>query len=617
MANQRWLPGRDEATSPLPATLEEAAAMSLRLRGDVSNIISQHSAAEIEAIESDAAFSPLSSRLHQMFPTLSTREVDRARAFGSEARWSAGEELFRMGHPSPGLIIILKGLVRVSRGDAIGRVHRVIEQHAGHFLGEIAQLFGHPCLGDGVAIEDTEGIVIAPAELRSLLVTEAEIGEKITRALIIRRAGLIENGSGPVLVGDTADARMISLQRLLQRNAYPHTVIDARLDPITVGLLERISASKADFPIVICPDGTVLRAPDENQVATRLGWLPRFDEESVYDVLIVGAGPAGLAAAVYAASEGLSVAIFDSRGPGGQASASARIENYLGFPTGITGQALTGRAFVQAQKFGVHISIPSQVDYLHCDRTPIAIELGDKTIVKGHTMVIASGATYRRPDLQDLDRFIGRGVFYGTSPVEAKLCKGADVVVIGGGNSAGQGVVFLASHANHVHLLVRSGGLEKSMSRYLIDRIRRLPNVTLHVETEVTCLGGDEVGLRTVSCRSRNGNISFEVKHLFMFTGAVPNTDWLKGCGVTTDDKGFVLTGSRAHRRLDDNDQILETSVEGVFAIGDVRAGSTKRVAAGVGEGAAVVSQIHTVLHERQQLALNAEPPSARGVGSG
>lgn len=609
----------DDRTAPCTdptMTLDEVEPLSRRYLIDASNVISQHSAAEIEAIEADAAFSPLSSRLHQMLPSLSAREVERTRAFGSVSKWKAGETLFTMGYPSPGLIVILNGLVRVSRRDAIGRVHRVVDQHAGHFLGEIAQLFGHPCLGDGHAIEDTEGIVIAPADLRNLLVTEAEIGEKIMRALIIRRAALIENGSGPVLVGDTADVRMITLQRLLRRNAYPHTVIDARDDPETVRLLERISASKADFPIMVCPDGTVLRAPDENHVAAQLGWLPEFDADHTYDLVIVGAGPAGLAAAVYAASEGLSVTIFDSRGPGGQASASARIENYLGFPTGVSGQALTGRAFIQAQKFGVHISIPSKAQVLHCECTPIEVELEDHRAIKAHAVVIASGAAYRKPDIEGLERFIGRGVFFGTSPIEAKLCKGLDVVIVGGGNSAGQGVVFLASHAKQVHLLIRAQGLEASMSRYLIDRIARLPNVTLHVQTEITSLSGDDSGLARIDCLKVGDALSFAVKHLFLFTGAVPNTEWLTGCNVTTDEKGFVLTGSRAHRRLDDTDRTLETSVPGVFAIGDVRSGSTKRVAAGVGEGAAVVSQIHGVLQERRQLALGGAAPT-RGVGLG
>ncbi|TDY21981.1 thioredoxin reductase (NADPH) [Paraburkholderia sp. BL6665CI2N2] len=610
--------GSDGETMTIIGTRTASNAAELltkRHLGDASNVVLRHSAAEIEAIESDAAFSPLSCRIHQMFPSLSAREVSRMRPFGTETRWKAGEMLFSMGFPSPGLIVILAGLVRVSRRDAIGKVHRVVEQHAGHFLGEIAQLYGHPALGDGLAVEDTEGIVISSANLRNLLVTEAELGEKIMRSLILRRVGLIENGSGPVLVGDTTDARMVSLQGLLQRNAYPHTVIDARNDPETVELLERISASKADFPIVICLDGTILRSPDENLVAAHLGWLPEFDPSHTYDVAIVGAGPAGLASAVYAASEGLAVVIFDSRGPGGQASASARIENYLGFPTGISGQALTGRAFVQAQKFGVDLCIPTQIKALRCDRTPIEVQLADGKTVSAHTVVIASGAAYRKPEIEGLERYIGRGVFFGTSPVEAKLCKGLEVVIVGGGNSAGQGVVYLASHANHVHLLVRARGLESTMSRYLIDRIARLPNVTLHTSTEITSLDGDDGGLSKVNCKAPNGSFSFDIRHLFLFTGAVPNTEWLKGCNVTTDEKGFVLTGSRAHQRQDEGDKTLETSVPGVFAIGDVRSGSTKRVAAAVGEGAAVVGQIHEVLLERQQLTLDKQSAELQTIG--
>ncbi|MBN3762117.1 FAD-dependent oxidoreductase [Burkholderia sp. Ac-20365] len=594
----------DATDDPQARLADSARSLFGRYRlGDAANIVSHHSAEEIDSIESDAAFSPLSSRIHQMFPSLSAREIERMRPFAFEATWKAGEAVFTMGKPSPGLIVILSGLVRVARRDAVGKLHRVTEQHAGHFLGEIAQLYGHPCLGDGHALEDTTGLVVQPARLRNLLVAEAELGEKLMRALILRRVGLIESGSGPVLVGDTTDANMISLQGLLRRNAYPYTLIDANNEPETVALLERISACKADFPIVICPDGTVLRAPDENLVAAHLGWLPEFDPLHVYDVVIVGAGPAGLASAVYAASEGLSVAVFDSRGPGGQASASARIENYLGFPTGISGQALTGRAFVQAQKFGVHISIPTRVRALHCDRTPIEIELDDGRRIASHTVVIASGAAYRKPAIEGLERLTGHGVFFGSSPVEAKLCRALDVVLVGGGNSAGQGVVYLASQANHVHLLVRGDGLESSMSRYLIDRIARLPNITLHRRTEVVSLAGDDSGLTAVHCKSPQGAVSFDVKHLFLFTGADPNTDWLKGCNVETDDKGFIRTGSSVHDGYEDVDLTLETSVPGVFAIGDVRSGSTKRVAAAVGEGAAVVGQIHGVLRERQRLA--------------
>lgn len=469
----------------------------------------------VNPIGPDAAASVLSSRQEQMFPTLPQREIERTRVFGKEMRWAAGDVMFSMGHASPGLVIMLEGHVRVVRRDAVGRIHRVFEYHVGQFLGEIAQLFGHPALGDGLVVEDTTAIVIDSSDLRRLLVMEAELGEKIMRALILRRVGLIERGSGPVLIGDSTDARVIALQDLFRRNSYPYSLVDARDDPETVTLLQRVSATAADFPIVICPDGTVLRAPDENRVASSLGWLPDFDPSHIYDVAIVGAGPAGLAAAVYAASEGLSVAIFDSWGPGGQAGTSARIENYLGFPAGISGQALTGRAYVQAQKFGVHISIPTRIKLLRCDCMPLEVELEDGKCVASHTVVIASGAAYVRPSIAGLERLTGRGVFFGTSPVEAKLCRGLEVVVVGGGNSAGQGVVYLASHAGHLHLVIRGKSLDEHMSQYLIDRISRLPNVTLHTGTEVVSLTDDDAVLSHVGCKGPNGPLSFAVRHLF------------------------------------------------------------------------------------------------------
>jgi thioredoxin reductase (NADPH) len=322
--------------------------------------------------------------------------------------------------------------------------------------------------------------------------------------------------------------------------------------------------------------------------------LPELDASLIYDVAIVGAGPAGLATAVYAASEGLSVIVLDSRAPGGQAGASARIENYLGFPTGITGQALAGRAFVQAQKFGAHVAIPVKVKALHCEESPHRLELKCGGSVKARTIVIASGAVYRRPAIEGLERFDGRGVYYWASPVEAKLCKREEIVLVGGGNSAGQAIVYLATHAAKVHVLIRRSGFEATMSRYLIDRIRSLPNVFVHPHTEIGQLEADEVGLASVVLKEplADGTDRFDTRHLFLFTGADPNTEWLQTCGVRLDPKGFVLTGAKGLNSTCD----LGTTVDGVFAIGDARAGSTKRVAAAVGEGAAVVSQIHQML---------------------
>ena len=572
----------------------------------------------VNSINSEADFCVLSSLQEQMFPVLSEREMDRARLFGKEAQWKAGQVMYSMGRPSPGLVVMLNGHVRVIRRDALGRVHRIFEYHARQFLGEIAQLFGHPCLGDAIVVADTTALVVQSEDLPRLLIMEAEIGEKVMRALILRRTGLIERGSGPVVIGDSTDARVILLQDLLRRNSYPYSLVDARKDPETEALLERISATEADFPIVVCPDGTVLRAPDVNQVATRLGWLPDLDPAHVYDVLIVGAGPAGLAAAVYAASEGLSVAIFDSWGPGGQAGTSARIENYLGFPAGISGQALTGRALLQAQKFGAHISIPTRVRMLCCDKTPLEVELDNGRRVVSHTVVIASGAAYVKPSISGLERLTGRGVFFGTSPVEAKLCRGLEVAVVGGGNSAGQGIVYLASESQHVHVLIRERDLREHMSQYLIDRITSLPNVTLYTETEVDSLTDDAAGLFEVRCKGAQGPVALRVRHLFLFTGAEPNTRWLKDCGVKTDPKGFVLTGAEARIGYDDGrSHSFETSVRGVFAIGDVRSGSARRVSAAVGEGAAVVGQIHAVLGERQLLSKSAYAARQGPVASG
>ena len=534
-----------------------------------------------------------------MFPRLSFEEVERILPFGTRVQWRAGESIFSMGQPGPGLVVILKGIARVLRRDAAGNAHNLFEHRERNFLGEISHLYGNPCLGDAFAVQDTTGLVLTPDRLRSLLVADAELSEKIMRAFILRRVVMIEHGSGPVLIGDREDPRLISLRSFLQRNAYPHTVIDDRRAPDTLALLKRISASTDDLPIVVCPDGTILRSPEEKQIAALLGWLPDFDTDHVYDVVIVGAGPAGLAASVYAASEGLSVAVFDSRGPGGQASASARIENYLGFPNGVSGQALTACAFVQAQKFGVHISIPTRVVDLHCGSTPVEVELDSGKKVRTHAVVISSGAAYRKPVINGLEQLLGRGVFFGTSQIEARLCAGREIVVIGGGNSAGQGVVYLASHAKHVHLLVRGSGLGSSMSRYLIDRIANLPNVTLYTETNVVSVAGDVNGLTVVNCEGVAGTRSFSVRYLFLFTGAEPNTSWLKGCNVMTDENGFVLTGAKVHRGSDDGDRTLETNVPGVFAIGDVRSGSTKRVAAAVGEGAAVVAQIHQLQSRR------------------
>ncbi|REG51235.1 thioredoxin reductase (NADPH) [Paraburkholderia sp. BL6669N2] len=546
-------------------------------------------------VVADAPFSSLSTRMHQMFPALTCAEIGRLRKFGEIGHWKSGELLFETGLTGPGMFVVLEGRVKVYQRDGIGREVLINEHGAGHFLAEVGQLSGRPALVNGMAIGPVEALLIPPERLRALIVAEAELGERIMRALILRRVSLIEKGAGgPILIGNSNDARLVMLQGFLSRNGHPHSVIDER-DEDALRLIEQFAAQKEDMPLVICPDGSVLRHPSMPELATCLGLLPDLDDAHVYDVAIVGAGPAGLATAVYAASEGLSVIVLDSRAPGGQAGASSRIENYLGFPTGISGQALAGRAFVQAQKFGAHVAIPVNVKALHCADRPHRLELKCGGHITARAIVIASGAVYRRPALEGLDRFEGRGVYYWASPVEAKLCKRQEVVLVGGGNSAGQAIVYLATHAAKVHVLIRRSGFEATMSRYLIDRIRSLPNVFVHPNSEIGRLDSDDSGLSSVALKKPlpDGTDHFDTRHLFLFTGADPNTDWLRTCGVELDEKGFVLTGTSA-----DGASVcdLATTVEGVYAIGDARAGSTKRVAAAVGEGAAVVAQIHQLL---------------------
>lgn len=543
----------------------------------------------------EAPYSLLQTRGHQMFPELSPAEIERVRQFGVPHSWQAGDTLFEVGDTGRGMYLILSGSVRILRRDGLGRQSLISELGRGHFLAEVGTLSGRPTLVDGIATQDTVAAVISPERLRALLVAEAELGERIMRALILRRVGLIESGSGPVLIGCGASPALLGLQGFLRRNAHPHTVVDIDAHAEVSALLVSLDARPGDFPLVLCPDGTVLRAPDEGRLASCLGLLPEFDPGHVYDVVVVGAGPAGLATAVYGASEGLSVAVLDCRSPGGQAGASARIENYLGFPTGISGQALAGRAFAQAMKFGAHVAIPAEVRSLHCDCQPIRLELADGQMVATRTVVIASGALYRRPGVTRLGHFEGRGIYYWASPVEARLCQHEEVVLVGGGNSAGQAAVYLASHAAKVHMLVRGDGLAATMSRYLVDRLGSLPNVVLHTRAEVCGLEGEE-WLTGLTVCERGEETSMAVRHLFLFIGADPNTAWLHGCNVQCDDKGFVETGGGVLGCASSVAYPLQTTVPGVFAIGDVRAESTKRVAAAVGEGAAVVAQIHHYL---------------------
>ncbi|MEM5366912.1 FAD-dependent oxidoreductase [Paraburkholderia azotifigens] len=554
-------------------------------------------------------YSSLEFRQHQMFPRLSAMEIASLRRFAQPMSFKAGELIFETGRVALGLFVLLHGRVRIFSRDSFGRSTLVTEHDDGHFMAEMAQLSGKPALIDGVALTDCDTLVVSPEKLRALIVADAQLGEHIMRALILRRLGLIEQGLGPIIVGNGDDARLVRLQGFLRRNAYPAMVIDARHDAEAVTLLSDMTTGPDDFPLVFCPNGSVLRAPDEAQLASCLGLVPTFERSHVYDVAIVGAGPAGLAAAVYAATEGLSVAVFDQRAPGGQAGASSRIENYLGFPTGISGQALAARAFQQALKFGAHLAIPGKVMNVDAQEGVYALTLMDGQRVSARTLVVASGAAYRKPVVAEFDRYEGRGTYYWASPIEAKLVKGQDIVLMGGGNSAGQATVFLANFARSIRVLIRGADLNASMSKYLIDRIGSLPNVSVCTRCTLKALEGDEAGLTHVHVR-REGEADeiIETRHLFLFIGADPKTDWLASSGVELDSRGFVVTGfaRRMHTHVDMGIHYpLETSLPGMFAVGDVRSESTKRVASAVGDGAAVVSQIHAYLAQYSTAAQN------------
>jgi thioredoxin reductase (NADPH) len=538
----------------------------------------------------------IEQRRAQTFPVLSADEIARMHRFGRQRRFADGERVLETGKPSPGIYVVLSGGIRITGRDGHGADLEVVAHGPGSFSGELSQLSHKPSFVDGVAKGETLTLEIDAEQLHALLVAEAALGEKLMRAMILRRVALIEAGAGgPVLVGSAFSADVARLRNFLSRNGIPHQLLDPAADTDAQAFIQRYAPQPEQLPLAVCPNGTVLRNPTENELARCLGMLDVAAKDTVYDVAIAGAGPAGLAAAVYASSEGLSVLVIDARAFGGQAGASARIENYFGFPTGVSGQALTARGYTQAQKFGARMLIPMETRRLECGAAkrgePMVLQLGDGQSVHARTVVIATGARYRRPvECSNLMALEGRGVWYWASPVEARMCAGEEVVLVGGGNSAGQAAVYLSGHASKVWMLVRSSGLAASMSRYLIDRIAATPNIELLTHSEITGVTGSrETGVQSVTWMNGGSEQSRPIRHVFLFLGAEPSTEWLKDCSVAVDDKGFVTTGHDASLPL-------ETSVSGVFAIGDVRAGSVKRVGAAIGEGAAVVSQIHAYL---------------------
>jgi thioredoxin reductase (NADPH) len=548
-------------------------------------------------------------RDYQRFPTLTTAQVETAKKFAAESvrTYQPHEAIFPVGERNAPALLVLEGQVDAFRHDGFAPDKDVAVHKTGQISGEINQLSGRPSLaGLKAGPEGCTVVSFDAPHLRSLIIGSAEVGETIMRAYILRRVAYLDSGlGGSVLLGKSGEPALLRLQGFLTSNGYPHTVLDATSDDEGRVLVDRLGISREDLPLMVCPSGTILRNPSEAEAAACLGITPELDPAKMYDVAIVGAGPAGLATAVYAASEGLRAIVIDQRAIGGQAGSSSRIENYLGFPTGISGAALAGRAFSQALKFGAEIALPLQVENLMLPDaalsrdTPISIMLSGGQVIRSRALVVASGARYRTPEISGLAEVQDASVSYWASALEAKICEDAEVALIGGGNSAGQAVVFLAPRVGRLNMIVRRD-LEETMSSYLIERIAALPNVEIHRGYELESVVPGDTNVNGVMRNRSSGEAkSCEFRHLFLFAGADPNTAWTQQ-KIETDDRGFVVTGAPFASEVETGAGRkafpLETSVANVFAIGDVRAGSTKRVAAAVGEGAAVVSQIHQAL---------------------
>jgi thioredoxin reductase (NADPH) len=543
-------------------------------------------------------------RKAQMFPQLTAAQIARLEGHGTHRRMSRGEILAEPGDRNLPMFVVLSGSIEVVQAGMSGEVLVVVHE-AGSFTGEMSTLQGIGSLVRARVREAGEVLAITEDRLRTLIQTDAELSELFMRAYILRRVGLIVSQTGDViLLGSSHSAGTLRLQQFLTRNSFPFVNLDVNTDAAVQALLERFHITAEDVPVVLCRGAVVLKNPSNEEVAACLGMNQQIDDDRVRDLIVVGAGPSGLAAAVYAASEGLDVLVLETGTPGGQAGSSSKIENYLGFPTGISGLALAARARVQAQKFGAEIRTAYSASRLHCDQRPYAVELGFGTTVRARTIIIATGAEYRQLALDNASRFLGTGIYYAATATEARRCEMKEVIVVGGGNSAGQAAVYLAGKCLHVHLLVRSRGLADTMSRYLIRRIAETANITLHTNTAIASLDGDSQLERVIWKAAPDDLLeTHAIGHVFLMTGAVPSTRWLQGC-IALNDKGFVRTGSDlttadllpANRAAVRQPQSFETNWPGIFAVGDVRCGSVKRVAAAVGEGSACVQQVHQAL---------------------
>ncbi len=553
--------------------------------------------------------SPMPSALDaatQTFPTLTPAQIARIAPHGRVRATTQGEVLVEQGDKVVPFFVVTSGEIEIVRPWGATETH-ITTHGAGAFTGEVNMISGRRALVRMRVLKAGEVIQVDREHLQALIQSDAELSEILMRAFILRRVQLIARNIGDVvLVGSVHSAGTLRIKEFLMRNGHPYSYVDLERDSDIETLLDQFHISPADVPVVICQGDVVLRNPTNEQLADCLGYNEEIDEEHVRDLVVIGAGPAGMAAAVYGASEGLDVLVLESTAPGGQAGTSSKIENYLGFPTGISGAELAARAYHQAQKFGAQIMVAKGATRLACDRKPYVVEVDGHTRVPVRTIVIATGAEYRKLPLENVAQFTGAGIYYAATFVEAQLCGEQEVAVVGGGNSAGQAAVFLSQSVKRVHILVRSGGLAATMSRYLIRRIEETPNITLHPHTEIVELHG----LEHLDCvRWKNNQTGAEevhrIRHVFMMAGATPNTRWLNGC-IALDDKGFIKTGpaltqddlKAAKWPLPRQPHLLETSLPGVFAVGDVRCGNVKRVASAVGEGSIAVSFVHQVLAE-------------------
>jgi thioredoxin reductase (NADPH) len=538
-------------------------------------------------------------------PILTAPQIERIRAFATVRKVTAGEILYEPGDDTPPVYVVISGGIKIL---AIGgpEERTVTTYGTGQFSGELLMISGRKSIYRCQATESGTLLELSARDLRTLIGRDAELSDIFMKAFLARRLSLREKGEGNVVVlGSRFSANTLAIREFLTRDGHPFTYLDLDVDQTAQELLDRFGVSIKDIPVVVCNNARVLRNPSPQEIAECLGFNSNIDDSHVRDLVVVGAGPAGLAAAVYAASEGLDVLVIEKAAPGGQAGSSSKIENYLGFPTGLSGQELAARAIAQSEKFGAKIMVASAVERLDCGKRPYRVHLGDGQEIPARAIVLATGAQYNKPSIANLDAFSGKGIYYNATFMEAQLCAGEPVIVIGGGNSAGQAAVFLAQHAACVEMLVRSKNLKETMSRYLVQRIEENPRIQVHYSSELTALEG-ETHLEQVSWIQKDtGQISTQpIRHVFVMAGASPKTEWLSGC-LSLDKKGFVLTGrdlasetSPIAWPLSRPPQLLETSVPGVFVVGDARSGNVKRVASAVGEGSIVVHMVHQVLAE-------------------